>query len=178
MHGIVTLLEDEHATLVRRVWRDLARRFDVHGIDVTPHPHISWQSADRYDQPALHGRLTDAAAAIAPLTIRTTGLAAFTGPHPVLYVPVVRSAEVSAVHMRIWQALRPIGHDIRRHTAPELWVPHISLGHNDIDLPTLGAIVEYLAARRFEWAFPLTNLALVEDTDDGQRITARYELGG
>lgn len=178
MHGIVTLFDDDHAALVWRVWRELGERFDVHGIDVTPHPHISWQSADRYDLPALHERLAELAATLAPLTLRTTGLAAFTGPHPVLYVPVVRSAELSAAHLRIWQALRPIGHDIRRHTAPALWVPHVSLGHNDIDLPTLGAIVQRLAARRFEWTIPATNLALIEDTDDGQQITATYELRG
>ncbi len=178
MHGIVTLLDEEHAALVRRVWRELGARFDVHGIEVTPHPHVSWQSADRYDLPALHERLAAVAATLAPLTLRTTGLAAFTGSRPVLYVPVVRSAEVSAAHLRIWQALQPIGHDIRRHTAPELWVPHLSLGHNDIDLPTLGAIVTQLAVQPFEWEIPATNLALIEDTDAGQRVTIRYELRG
>lgn len=178
MHGIVTLLDDDHAALVTSVWRELGARFDVHGIEVTPRPHVSWQAADRYDQPALHDRLAELAATTPPLALRTTGLGAFTGPRPVLYVPVVRSSDLSAAHGRLWRALRPIGHEVRQHYAPELWMPHISLGHNDIDLPTLGAIVERLAAQRFEWTIPATNLSLIEDTNAGQQVTATYELRG
>lgn len=178
MHGIVTLLDDKHAALVTRVWRELGARFDVHGIEVTPRPHVTWQAADRYDVPVLHDQLSEIAAATAPLVLHTTGLGSFTGPHPVLYIPVVRSVELSAAHARLWEVLQPIGHDVRRHYAPELWVPHISLGHNDLDLPTLGAIVARLAEERFEWTIPATNLSLIEDTDAGQRVTASYALRG
>ena len=38
-----------------------------------------------------------------PFTIESDGLGIFTGPMPVLYVPIVRSPALSRVHQQVWQ---------------------------------------------------------------------------
>ena len=36
MHGIVSLLDDEHYALVEDIWAELEKEFGVHGLYTTP----------------------------------------------------------------------------------------------------------------------------------------------
>ncbi len=95
MHGVVSLLDDAHYARVERIWDDLAKRFDVRGIYVTPFPHLSFQVSEEYDVAAVETRLKQLSQTMRPFTIRTAGLGIFNVSSPVLYVPVVRIPELS-----------------------------------------------------------------------------------
>ena len=49
MHGIISLLDNDHYQLVEEVWAELEREFSVHGVYVTPYPHFSYHVAQGYD---------------------------------------------------------------------------------------------------------------------------------
>ncbi len=53
MHGIVSLLDDEHYALVEDIWAQLEKEFGVHGLYTTPFPHFSYQVAGGYDVEAV-----------------------------------------------------------------------------------------------------------------------------
>ena len=40
MHGIVTLLDNDHYRLIEDLWAELERRFSVHGVYITPYSHF------------------------------------------------------------------------------------------------------------------------------------------
>jgi hypothetical protein len=89
VHGLVSLLDDEHSARVEEVWRDLEREFGLTGISITPFPHYSYQVAREYDPVELETRTRQIASDALPFTVRTCGLGVFTGRKPVLYLPVV-----------------------------------------------------------------------------------------
>ncbi len=42
MHGIVSLLDDQHYQLVEDLWAELKQEFAVEGVYITPYPHFSY----------------------------------------------------------------------------------------------------------------------------------------
>ncbi|HVF57788.1 MAG TPA: 2'-5' RNA ligase family protein [Pyrinomonadaceae bacterium] len=179
MHGVVSLLDDEHYALVEEIWDELARTFDVRGIYVTPFPHFSYQVAEGYDVKAVETFLQELAARSRPFRVRAAGLAVFTLASPVLYVPLVRSPALSALHGEIWDGLAPTKPcAVTNFYHPELWVPHITLAHKDIDRDSLAEIVRLLSARNLHWEMTVNNLSIIYDTGTEQGLHCRFNFTG
>ena len=109
MHGIVSLLDDKHYQLVEDLWAELKQEFTVEGVYITPYPHFSYQVASDYCVVELEGILRTFAADHTAFQVRTTGLGMFTGPQPVLYIPVVRSPELTQFHQVLWEKVYRVG---------------------------------------------------------------------
>jgi 2'-5' RNA ligase len=178
MHGVVSLLEQRSYAAVEGLWDELERQFGVRGVRATPFPHFTYQVAGAYDEPALESAMRRVAGARPPFQARTTGLGVFTGAEPVVYVPVVRDARLSALHEAVWDALSPAGSDVSGYYRPDQWMPHITLAWADIDAERAGAIAGYLAGRSFDWEITIDNLTFIRDTGDRQEIAARVPLTG
>lgn len=102
MHGLVSLLDKKHYALVEEIWQELEIDCRLKGIHVTPLPHFSWQIAEDYAWEALENALQELAFEAEQFKVRTNGLALFTGEEPVVYIPVVRTKELSRFHEMIW----------------------------------------------------------------------------
>lgn len=178
MHGVVSLLGGEHERLVEALWAELARDFGVRGSYVTPFPHFSYQVAAGYDVPAVAAALRRFAARRRAFRVRTSGLGIFTGERPVLYIPVVRTAELSRFHAAFWAALLPAAIGSLDYYAPPTWQPHITLGHGDLDADRVAAILRGWSGRAFTWEIPVDNLALIHDSGSQQELTLRVPLRG
>ncbi|MGB8511166.1 MAG: 2'-5' RNA ligase family protein [Pyrinomonadaceae bacterium] len=179
MHGVVSLLDDAHYTRVEAIWDELAKRFDVRGIYVTPFPHFSYQVGEEYDVCGVERSLQDLAARTRPFRIRTAGLGIFTVASPVLYVPIVRSPALSNLHEEIWQAVAPSRPSaVTRYYNPEMWMPHITLAHGDIEQDKVAEIVRLLAARSFHWEMTVNNLSMIYDTGTEQGLRCRFNFNG
>ena len=179
MHGVVSLLDDEHYALVENIWAELERDFGVRGIYVTPFPHFSYQVAEGYDVESVEAVLRETASETAPFKISTAGLGIFNVTHPVLYIPVVRSPALSAFHARLWRSiLRVADSPATRFYQPELWVPHITLAHGDLDYLQLSAIVRAFSERQFHWEINVNNLSMIYDTGTEQGLRCRFNFNG
>lgn len=161
MHSVVSLLDQEHYKLVEDLWAELAREFAVRGIYVQPRPHFSYQVATRYNVKSLEPVLQRFAASKTSFKVRTGGLGIFPGPHPVLYIPVVRSSELTQFHEALWQEIFNTGSGILDYYHPARWVPHITIGIGDMNKDNLSQIVRFLAERDFYWEITIDNIALV-----------------
>ena len=177
MHGLVSLLDDEHFRLVEEIWDELERDFGVRNLYVTPFPHFSYQVAETYDMELAAGVLSEVARTTAPFTVRTTGLGIFNITHPVLYVPVVRSPELSDLHEMLWREVTRAATGATEYYRPEMWMPHITLAHGDIDIDRLTAAVRGLSARNFHWEIRIDNLTVIYDTGTEQGLRHRFGLG-
>jgi len=49
MHGVVSLLDDEHYALVEHLWDEVETELGVRGLYKTPFPHFSYHVAEQYD---------------------------------------------------------------------------------------------------------------------------------
>jgi hypothetical protein len=177
MHGVVSLLDNTHHQLVEDLWAELEQAFAVRGVYVTPYPHFSYHVARHYDIEALEPVLQRLAASSIPFRVQTTGLGIFTGPQPVLYIPVVRSLELSQFHEALWDATMSTGSGIQNYYHPKNWMPHITIGFVYIAKANLPQIVRLLAERAFSWEITVDNIALIYDTGIRQELRSRFDFG-
>ncbi len=177
MHGIVSLLDDDHRTLVEEIWAGLDQELGLRGVYTTPYPHFSYHVAEHYDLEALQAILQQFAANIAPFYALTTGLGIFTGGlHPVVYVNVARSPQLSALNAALWSLVNDAGAGIVDYYHPEQWVPHITLGHGDITGDNLSAVIHALRRWDYSWKIPIDNVALLFNPGDARQDTLQFRF--
>jgi 2'-5' RNA ligase len=160
MHSVFSLLDNKHYQLVEDLRAELARKFAVREFNGTSHPHITYQVAGRYNVKSIEAVLQRFAASKASFKVRTSGLGIFTGPNPVLHLRVVRSPELTQFHEVLWQEISRTGSDFWDYYHPANWMPHITIGMNDMNKDNLSQIVPFLAERDFCWEMTVDNITL------------------
>lgn len=178
MHGIVSLLDQEHYTLVEELWRELQEKCGLEGIKVTPYPHFSWQIGVEYEWTELEKVFHDIAIRTKPFVVHTTGLALFTGDQPVIFIPLVRDPALNAFHAQVWDRLAQIGEGISPHYSPRNWMPHISLAYSDVTRETINCAMQTLAFRAYDWRIEVDNLAAIYEpagTVGKLRLNVRFK---
>jgi 2'-5' RNA ligase len=176
MQGVVSLLDDRHYARVQAIWEELGQKFDVRGLYVTAYPHFSFQVAEEYEDDCADA-LRSLAARTRPFKVRTAGLGIFTVASPILYIPVIRSPRLSALHEEVWRGVRQrVPGAVAHYYHPDEWAPHITLAHGDIDQDKLADIVRVLSRRNFHWEFTIGNLAVIYDTGREQGVRCRFDF--
>lgn len=178
MQAVISVLDEDHAQLVATLWKELQREFGIYATsERVPFPHFTYQGAISYDETRLRAALEQLAHETNPFEVETDGIGIFTGPSPVLYLPVVRSPVLADIHQHLWQALETIGVGIAPVYGPHHWIPHITIAQGDITPTHLPAVMRMLSARRFSWRIPITNLTVIKTSSDapnaGYVIAAR-----
>jgi len=175
MHAVVSLVDEQTTHAVKNLWTELAADFGVRQLaEVLPYPHFSYQIARHYDEAQLTHLVEQLAHQATPFPLQAGGLALFTGSHPVLYVPIVRTIELSHFHHRIGQAISPVGEGISAYYEPNSWVPHITLAEHDIQAESLAPIMTRFFTRELLWEISIDNLAIIWDTGTQQEL--RYQF--
>ncbi len=179
MDGIVSLLDDQHRDEIDSLWVELEREFGLRGIFATRFPHFSYHLAESFDAERLSPILTRFAQGHAPFLARATGLGIFTGPQPVLFIPIVRTPELTRLHQELWWAVAgtTVGTSDLYH--PHTWVPHITLAHGGVDQAKLGCAVSQLAFQIFQWEFQVDHLAVgYAASTDMSKLIKRFPFQG
>lgn len=185
LHGVASLLDDDHAQRLRELWDELEREFNLPGRYVRPWAHVSYHVAGDYEIDRLEPVLAALAERIAPFELLTTGLGLFTGRVPILMIPCVRTPELQAVHDAVWRELGPDGPHADIASKPSdlypagRWMPHLSVAMGEADAAKTGEIVGCLAGREpFAWRIPIDNLVLIYNPGTGHEVRLRFPLRG
>jgi 2'-5' RNA ligase len=176
MHGVISLLHETYYEQVEELWLEIGSRFGLQGMSRTPFPHFSYHISTNYDVPMLERSLPALAAKTAVFSITVSGLGIFTGANPVLYLPVVRTAELSQWQQQIWSAVEPVSNGTLAYYAPANWVPHITLSQHDLTPDVLPSVVKWLNQQNLYWQMPIDNLGLIIETAGKQDLYGRYPL--
>ena len=176
MHGIVSLLDNDYNQLIEELWAELKREFTVQGVYVTPYPHFSYHVAQDYDVDKIEPVLQRITSNITTFKVRSRGLAVFTGTSPVLYIPVVRSFELTQLHQELWEQISPSCSGALEYYHPDQWMPHITIGFGDISKNNLSEIIPFLSERNFNWEINVNNIALIYDTGTKQELKSRFDI--
>jgi 2'-5' RNA ligase len=177
MDGVVSLLDADHYRRVEELWSELAHEFGLRGVFAARLPHFSYHVAQDYDTAALHTILQQFNVGRVPFRIHTAGLAIFTGQRPVLYIPIVRTLELSQFQESLWHAVAPAAVAIHRHYSPNNWMPHITLAYGDLSHAIVPEVFRLLSNRDFAWDIAVDNLALICETSRGLEERDHFTLG-
>ena len=178
MYAVVSLLDEAHYRQVEELWDQLKDHCCIAGIYRTPFPHFSYHVAPGYDLALLRTRLEQFARTTPPFRVRTAGLGIFTGPNPVIYMPVVRSPLLSALHQALWPAVEETATGGLTYYQPDLWIPHITLGHGDLCHENLGPVVQFLNQKSLVWEIAIENLAVISSTGSPDGLYLKLPLTG
>jgi hypothetical protein len=177
IYAVVSMLSESHCRQVEELWAELKQRCGIHGILATPYPHFSYHVAAGYDLLGLDALLRRVARGLSPFRVRTAGLGVFTGHAPVVHIPVVRSAELAALHGRLWPQIERRASGSVGYYHPDQWLPHITLGHGDICQANLPEVIRQLGARDFSWEIPIDNLAVISSSGAGSGLHLQIPFG-
>jgi 2'-5' RNA ligase len=178
MQGFVTLLPRPYFEQVKLLWDGLEDRFGLSFIHVTPIPHFSWQIGEGYQIEAVLSQLSQLTKSLAPYEVRVRGVEVFPGDLPVVYLKVLRTAHIRALHRKFWSALTLFTDQPKLLYAPGSWQPHVTLALNDLTNAALPELVQWVKQFKIDWAFTCYDFSLVGQYEDGLTcIEASFECG-
>lgn len=165
MHGLVSLLDEANTRRVEQLWRQLETKCGLAGVKVTPYPHFSWQIAVSYAEPHTEATLREIAAQMRTFKIHTDGLGIFSGPEPVVYAAIRRTAQMDRLHARLWRQIKSDAQGLSPLYNPRNWMPHITLIAGVENTQALLCGLELLALRPLDWEIEVNNLSFVSQFD-------------
>ena len=161
MLAITSLLSPPHVLRINAVIKKLEEKFGIDDVQATLDPHLTYQLAGVKKLSSLKKALAKVAAATAPFPAFTTGLGVFPGEQPVIYIPVLRSNALNALHQRILTATAPLCLRTDKFSSPDCWLPHISLALHDTTADLLGPVLSYLNQETYNLKIIIDNLAIL-----------------
>jgi 2'-5' RNA ligase len=176
--GIITLLDEPYASRIEDLWEAMEREFGVARGYPGAIPHFSYHLAETYDIEAAEMVVAAIAMAERPFEVETSGFGVFTGPAPVVYIPVARSPELAALHALICDRMRRAGTETVGYYLPERALLHITIAQQNVPPDALPALLGWLARRDLSWRMPVSNLAIADQTADGAAVLPRFPLRG
>lgn len=177
MYGIVTIVEGEQAEMIRGQWAAFAREHGPGSVKGQNIPHMSYHVAEAYDLRTVSAVLTRLASTTDPFSVRTSGLGFISAPYIVTWINLTRTPALSHLHQRLWDEAGQAGSGIVRRYHPDRWFPHVTLS----DTPVLLGEAQRLSHTLMEGdrfrAIPVSNLAVIEETESGHGVRFHVNVG-
>ena len=166
MLALTSLLASPASDHINELIHSLETKFGLMDVQATPEPHLTYQLVEPVDMEELKGSLARVAAETKPFVAHTTGLGMFPGERPVIYIPVLRSDYLNELHHRVLAVAGPLCSRTDKFSAPDLWLPHVSLALHDTTPELLGPVLQFLNNQTFNLELDITNLAILRPEGD------------
>ncbi|HEX8657467.1 MAG TPA: 2'-5' RNA ligase family protein [Hymenobacter sp.] len=166
MLAITSLLSQPHAARINGIIKGLEEKFGIDDVQATLDPHLTYQLAGVRKLSALKDVLADVAASTEPFSAFTTGLGVFPGERPVIYIPVLRSNALNALHECILAATAPLCLVTDKFSTPNYWLPHISLALHDTTPDLLGPVLRHLNEETYNLEISIDNITILRQEGD------------
>ena len=161
MLAITSLLPSPASDHINALIKSLETEFGLDDVQATPEPHLTYQIVEPTDWATLKTALRAIAAATPPFVAHTTGLGMFPGDSPVIYIPVLRSDALNELHHQVVNAVGSLCSRTDKFSAPDLWLPHVSLALHDTTPELLGPVLQFLNNQTFNMELVINNLAIL-----------------
>ncbi|RZK23994.1 MAG: 2'-5' RNA ligase family protein [Hymenobacter sp.] len=166
MLAITSLLASPSSDHINKLIKSLETEFGLTDVQATPEPHLTYQLVEPLDLDALKTALRTIADTTHTFMAHTTGLGMFPGERPVIHIPVLRSDYLNQLHHRILEVAAPMCSRTDKYSAPDLWLPHVSLALHDTTPELLGPVLQFLNNQTFNLELEINNLALLRPDGD------------
>jgi 2'-5' RNA ligase len=177
MYAIASLLDLRSEQIVKELWERFEENCGLVGVKVAPLPHFSWQGADSYQMEPVEETLAEISAQLMPFHVRTAGLGIFTGPLPVVYIPLVKDEQLLNIHKMLWERLRPYAVVPNPYYDPSHWMPHITLAIRELEPERLACAVADIARLRIEFDIVVDHTAIIYQTGGKAGMKSTFKFG-
>lgn len=165
MKHLTVPLDHDHDRAVRALADEIAAVVGVQPSLSPAQPHMTLLAFTGLSGPAVRNAVSAALRPSRVFTMRAHGYGVWAGSGPFgpsLHVPVVRDAELDALHHTLQRAMSQAGAEIARWTLPELWSPHITIIAPVLDPDEMGQAVAHLLERHHpSWHIPVDRVQIM-----------------
>ncbi|HQL48833.1 MAG TPA: 2'-5' RNA ligase family protein [Holophaga sp.] len=178
MSTLALQLHEPAAGNVRRLWDRLENVLGLRGVRRVPFPHVTLFGFEGVSQPQVQDLLDERCDEASPLILGAVGLGLFLKPQPVLYMPVIRSPGLDALHRALWEGVADLQGHLFPLYGPERWIPHLTLAQFDLEPGRLLEAVAALMDEDLSLSFEVRYLALFDWIGPRYEPRERYPLRG
>lgn len=176
MITIASLFDRKSSKRTGAVWDLLETECEMIGIKSIPVPHFSWLTGADFTFAQADKLLDNLSRQITGFEITTSGLGIFTGPAPIIYLPIIKTADLLAYHRLIWEAMAPAVVNINSYYSPQNWIPHITIGYGDVTMDNLACALEKLLNYELSLTITIDNIAYLSREEMNARIERVVKL--
>jgi len=166
MYAIISEIDEQSGEKVNHIWQKLCEACGLGAIYATPTPHFTWLTAEELDVEKAKIILSTLAKNSPDISTHTFGIGIFSGVHPVLFLPLVKTIEMINIHQRIWDKISPHCKDLNMYYSSDFWLPHITLALKDINRENLACAINEIGFEKIELNVSMTSLAIAEHEDE------------
>jgi len=178
MSTLALTLHEPDARKVRALWAVLEQRLGLRGVRKVPFPHVTLFGCDGVETPRIQEILEDYSHRTGPIDLSAVGLGIFLKPSPVLYLPVIRTPRLTAIHQHLWHAVGALGAQRFPLYNLERWIPHMTLAQGDLRAEQLPEALNALRDAELELRFQVRNLTIFDFIGPRFEPAERYPLLG
>lgn len=179
IYALASILDLKTSRETEAKWAQIGECLLETGVQPTPLPHFSWHVAETYRVDEMMPPLTRLFTQINPIMVQIGGVGVFSGYRPIVYLPVIRTQEMSAFHYQLWQTVQPFCANPVPYYRPELWQPHVTLTGQQTDGDAICQIVSRLSFLSIRMSFLVDDLAMIykDETASGTQFLMQFGAG-
>ncbi len=177
VYAVATIFDLDEMVSNNLAWKAVADVMQKAGVEITPLPHFSWHVASDYDFSALDEYFAELVQGFDPFPIHITGMGIFTGPAPVLYLPVTKTPQVTELHSVIWSGIEPLSSGTNPNYDPHKWIPHITLTDESAGDDAICKVINELASLPMDMRMVIDHLAVIYRDNRSSGIRSSYRFG-
>jgi 2'-5' RNA ligase len=176
MLAIASLLDEATDQQTRDLWRLLEEKCDLSGIKKAPYPHFSWLSCEDLAWSPVNAKLKRFTVKLNTLRVKTAGLGIFSGKIPILYLAIVKTQQLMDIHQMLWKKVGPHLINPQAYYLPDMWMPHITIAHGDLDADNLSCAIRNLAFDLIAFDIHINNISVIFHNTEDVGVKATYKL--
>ena len=178
--GVLSLLEGPARQEALRLWQLFETEYDSRGVQTFAHPHLTFHAGTCLDVSELEVALTKLCQEFHPFEVLIDRLGYFDEPTPVIFMRVVPTPQLLALHRQIGEFMGFHCVGLYEHYLPDRWVPHVTLAMGDLTPANFERAWRDLRGLRPQFRQVLSNMHLVRRDDETGlvEIVASYACKG
>jgi 2'-5' RNA ligase len=175
-YAVATLVNPSENSELQATWKWIFKVCQAQDVQPTRMPHLSWHVSMDYDAAALDDFLKHILPSLEPFDIRTTGVGIFSGEHPVVYLPVVKTRKIVELHELLFKGINHLTGSPNRFYNPDVWIPHITVVYESSLMENICGVINELARKPIETTLRFDHLAVIYRDGDVLGQQERYDL--
>jgi 2'-5' RNA ligase len=175
MQGIVSIVESNLKKEIEKIWDEISEKFNINPLKPTL-PHFSWIVAEKFDPELVENSIVPLIEKMKKFLITINGLASFSGPDTIFYLPIQVTEELLNIHKMIWQIINSLIKNIKNlndYYLPDNWIPHLTVFHQKETHQLGKQIFEMLKPLIGTYTIEISNISLI---DNESKVYFRHDF--
>lgn len=165
MQALIAEFDEKSNAKLRELWIEVGMSCGKEAEVKFPYPHFTWQGAGSYAVEDFEKALLKAFENHSSFIIKLAGLGIFTNQTPILYLNMVKTPLVCAIHQKITCLSKSYVTELEDYWLPDNWMPHLTLVEPGTSTKLLRGLMPCLMERPLDWVIEVVSFSLYSDEE-------------